>query len=425
MNVVFFNDNAHVNGGAAKLAVTEAVGLADHGHQVFFVCAVPPIAHELLHPKISVVCSEQPDVLANPNRLLAIAQGWWNEKSYRLVSQLLSGLPLGDTVIHIHTWARALSSSVLCAALSTKHPAVCTLHDFLLACPTGTFFHHGQQTICSRRPLSLACLSTNCDSRSYQQKLWRIGRHLIQKQVGDPSSLTHYIAHSSLAHDVMRPYLPQHAKVHALKMYIDTQRAAPANPEANREFVYLGRIVREKGVLMLARCAAAEHIPLTYIGSGPLEEEVKATYPEAVITGWCDQAMSTVYLRGARALIFPSLWYETFGLVVMEAAANGIPSLVPSTSAAKDLVIDQVTGLHFQAGDEQDLRKQMNRLRDPELVAGLGRAAYERFWSGEYASLTTHIRALESIYHSMLSEDAVAPYKQPGWQQMGIPSVRE
>ena len=40
VNVVIINDNAHVNAGAAKVAIQEAVGLADRGHRIYFVCAV-------------------------------------------------------------------------------------------------------------------------------------------------------------------------------------------------------------------------------------------------------------------------------------------------------------------------------------------------------------------------------------------------
>jgi glycosyltransferase involved in cell wall biosynthesis len=96
------------------------------------------------------------------------------------------------------------------------------------------------------------------------------------------------------------------------------------------------------------------------------------------------------------------LWYETLGLVVLEAAANGIPSIVPDTSAAREIVIDGVTGLHFRGGDEQDLRAKMRLLQDPELAATLGRAAYDRFWSSDFAHRDAHLVALEAIYAKLL-----------------------
>jgi glycosyltransferase involved in cell wall biosynthesis len=406
VNVVIINDNAQVNGGAAKVAIMEAAGLAERGHQIFFVSAVPPIDADLLRPNIRVLCSEQFDLLANPNRLQAFVQGWWNIKASQLTRNLLAQLDRRETIVHLHVWSRALSSSVVRAAIDANLKPVCTLHDFMLACPTGTFFLHPQQEICHLRPMGFACMSTNCDTRSYPQKLWRVGRQVIQEKFGClPTGLTDFIAHSRLARQIMEPYLPSGNTVHQITSYIESSRQQPANAGENDTFVYLGRLVREKGVCALARCAAAERFPLTFVGSGPLEGALRAIYPDAVFTGWMDHAASMQYLRTARALIFPSLWYETFGLVVLEAAANGIPSIVPDTSAARELVIDGVTGLHFRRGDEDDLRSKMRQLQDPQFATKLGRAAYDSFWSSEYPSREAHISSLETIYQTIMQRD--------------------
>jgi glycosyltransferase involved in cell wall biosynthesis len=406
VNVIVVNDNAHVNGGAAKVAIQEAVGLADRGHSIYFVCAVQPIAEELVHSNITIVCSKQYDLLSNPNQLEAFIQGWWNTKAARLVDQLLSDLDRTNTIIHLHVWTRALSASTVKAALTSEIRVICTLHDFSLACPTATFFNHPRQRICHLRPLSPACVLTHCDTRNYTQKLWRVGRQFIQRQIGQaPAGIEHVIVHSKLAAEVMQQYLAPGCTIHNLPVYIESTHSPPAHPEAHDTFIYLGRLVREKGVLLAARSAAAENIPLTFVGSGPLAEQIRAVYPKARITGWVDHATSVGYLRTARALIFPSLWYETLGLVVLEAAAHGIPSLVPDTSAAREIVLDGVTGLHFKSGDEADLRAKMKQLQDADLVRVLGRAAHDHFWSSNYSSLEAHLCSLEGIYRKVLATE--------------------
>ena len=52
--------------------------------------------------------------------------------------------------------------------------------------------------------------------------------------------------------------------------YIEGARTKPSSPAEQQKFTYLGRLVREKGVLMLARCAAAERLPVVFVGSGEL-----------------------------------------------------------------------------------------------------------------------------------------------------------
>jgi glycosyltransferase involved in cell wall biosynthesis len=226
---------------------------------------------------------------------------------------------------------------------------------------------------------------------------------VIQKFIGHiPSHLSDYIVHSDRTQEVMKPYLPETARIHKIPIYCEAVREPTATPEKNVPFVYIGRLVREKGVAMLARVAAKSQIPLLFIGSGPLEAEIRRINPGALITGWLDSSSTTRLLRDARALVFPSLWYETLGLVVLEAAANGIPSIVPDISAATEIVGDGVTGLHFRSGDEDDLRVKLNALQKSELAASLGRAAYERFWSGDECSRERHIDLLEKIYEGML-----------------------
>jgi glycosyltransferase involved in cell wall biosynthesis len=408
VNVVIINDNAHVNGGAAKVAIQEAVGLADRGHKIYFVCAVEPIARELTHPNISICCSQQDDLLGNPNPAAAFVQGWWNTTAAQLTSRIIHRLEGSESIVHLHTWSRALSASTIRVAIDSDIPVVCTLHDFMLACPSGTFFNHVQQQVCHLRPLSAACVLTNCDTRSYAQKLWRVGRQVIQGQAGKaPGGISHFIVHSKLACEVMTPYLPRDSKFYSLPIYVEGSQHPPAQPETHHNLVYLGRLVREKGVLLAAKAAAAEGVPLTFVGSGPLAGEIHAACPQAIITGWVDHATSVQYLRQARALVFPSLWYETLGLVVLEAAAHGIPSLVPDSSAAREIVLDGVTGLHFKSGDELDLRAKMKQLQDTDLVRSLGRGAYERFWSSDYGSLNAHLSSLGDIYQKVVRSQMV------------------
>jgi glycosyltransferase involved in cell wall biosynthesis len=404
LNILLINDTAYLNGGAAKLAIAEALGLAERGHRVLFLAAVRPIDEALgSHPNIEVVCTDQYDLLADPNRLRAFAQGWWNGKAHRMASSLARSLDPAETVVHLHIWSRALSSSVARAVLDARLPTVCTLHDFLLACPTGSFFLHDQQKICSLTPMGRECVRTNCDARTYSQKLWRVGRQVIQQHFGHvPSQLKDYIVHSRLVAEVMTPYLPKDAVLYDVPVYIEAEMVPPALPAENEGIVYLGRLVAEKGVVMLARSAAEEGLGVTFVGSGPLAGDIQAVNPNAVITGWADKAACIKHVRRGRALVFPSLWYETLGLVVLEAAAQGIPSIVPDSGAARETVEDRVTGLHYRGGDEVDLRAKMKELQDPQLAARLGRTAYERFWAGRFHSLDGHARDLEATYEKVL-----------------------
>lgn len=407
MNLVLLSDTGVVNGGAAKIALGDAKLLAQAGHRVELLCGAGDAPGLKNLPNLTVHRVSDFDIAEDPNRLRAMATGWWNPQAYKRMVELLSGLDPRDTIVHVHSWTKALSSSPIRAAWERGFSIVLTMHDFLVACPTGTLFLQHKQEKCHIKPMSLECMATNCDVASYQHKVWRIGRRAIQGVIGGvPSHIGHFIVYSQMAEDLMRPHLPAKAAVHHVPNVIDISPCEPTAVEENEEFAFLGRITPEKGVVLLARAAAAENVPVRYVGEGPERAAIEQANPQARFSGWLSHREGVETLRKSRALVFPSLWYETLGLVVLEAAGNGVPSIVPDDCAARESVIDGVTGLHFRCGDEADLRRKIAILKDPEVAARMGRAAYERFWNQPQHSAAFHTRRLEEVYLHMMAGHA-------------------
>ena len=404
MTIVFLNDSGFVNGGAAKVALSEARAMAEAGHNVHLVCGTGPADKQLVGvANLTIHCLEFHDVNADPNRLRAMTFGWWNPRSYGYVTDLLASMDRRETVVHVHSWTRALSSSVVKAATDAGCVVVVTMHDYLLACPQGTFFIHKTQERCPLKPMGFACLLTNCDANSYQNKLWRVGRKIVQSSASAfPSRVRHYIYLSRKSLDLIGPYLPTDAMFHILPNPIDVAYVEPSHVQEHQRFLFLGRLVPEKGGVMFASAAKAEHVPAEFIGEGLEREAIARVNPEAELKAWMTEEGVMRALRAVRALVFPSLWYEVMPLTVLEAAAHGVPSIVPVGCAAEESVVDGVTGLHFRSGDEADLRAKIAILKDPETARRMGKAAHERFWASSQLTMSAHVQGLEKIYHEML-----------------------
>lgn len=129
--------------------------------------------------------------------------------------------------------------------------------------------------------------------------------------------------------------------------------------------------------------------------------DIQRCNEKARFTGWLPRSEALNWLRRARALVLPSLWYETQGLVVLEAAALGVPAIVPDTSAARDLVNDGHSGLWFKGGDAESLRAAMRRLMVTQVAQDMGRAAYEHYWQ-DAPTIDRHISKLERAYLEIL-----------------------
>jgi glycosyltransferase involved in cell wall biosynthesis len=319
---------------------------------------------------------------------------------------MLASLDRRRTIVHLHGYTKALSTSPVMAARWGGFATVCTLHDFFAACPNGAFFNYRQRAPCTLRALSTACLTTACDKRHPLHKAYRVVRGAVQRHIARfPAGIGHYISLSNHSGALLRPYLPINAQLYPLTNIIDVPRQPPVDAGANRNLMVIGRLDEEKGVLLAMRAAAAAGLPIVFVGDGPYRGQLEAA--GARVTGWLSAAEVYRELNAARCLVFPSLWYETFGLVVAEAAARGVPAIVSDISAPADRITDGQNGWLFRAGDLADLTGRMLLTRDDTAVRAAGAAAYQSYWAAP-ADPISHSWALLSIYANVLSANTGA-----------------
>ena len=405
-SVVVLNDFCHVQGGASRVAIDEALSLQSAGLDVTFLGAAGPVCHELLASRVRTICLQQPELLAARRHPAVLLQALWNHRAYTQAQSLLSSLNRRNTIVHLHGYTKALTAAPALAAKRAGFSVVCTLHDFFAACPNGAFFDYREGRPCHREALSTACIMHNCDKRHPGHKAFRVARGLAQRHISAfPASVRDYISLSRQSANLLRSYMPTEARLYPLANIIDVPQAPPVNVAANSQLMVVGRLDIEKGVLLAMRAAKQAGLAITFVGDGPLRGELEAA--GAKVTGWVSAPEVHAMLDQARCLIFPSLWYETYGLVVDEAAARGVPAIVSDISAPADRVLDGVTGWIFPSGDDDSLRCSMMRLRDNACVAARGQAAYQHYWANP-ADPRRHTLDLLAIYEAVISRNPAA-----------------
>jgi len=406
LNIVIVLDHASVTGGQAMVAFDSARGLKAAGHRPIVFAAASPVDPALQAAGVEVVCLGQRDILSNPSRASAALQGLWNGEAAQALTELLATLPSANTIVHVHGWAKALSPAIAAPIVRSRLPAVYTLHEYFLFCPNGGFFDYPAGRQCEREPMSLACVTRNCDSRSYAQKLWRCARHVAMQNVAKlPAAFPDYILISKFQRDVVAGRLPAGARLHEVANPVDAIDLGPKDDPAKGDFVFVGRIAREKGPLLFAEACRRAGVDPVFIGDGPIAAELAAAYPEARILGWLPKAEVLAQMRAARALVFPSLWYEGQPLTVMEAKAMGTPVIVSDGCAGREEIEHGVAGLWFKNGDPDALTLALLRLTDDALVASLSEGAYRAYWSNP-PTLARHIAGILAVYEDALSRRA-------------------
>jgi glycosyltransferase involved in cell wall biosynthesis len=413
LTVVICSDFAAVQGGQAKVAIESAIGLKRQGHHVVFFAASGAADPRLAAAGIEVHCLDQFDILANPSRRAAFTQGIWNHAAAAALEELLAQMPRGRTVVHVHGWAKALSPLIGRPIARSGLPAVFTLHEYFMFCPNGGFYDYQKSEICRRKPLSLDCCATHCDARSYLHKLWRVGRLVYaQKIVHLADIFGDFIAVSKFQDHIVAPFIPPGARLHRLSNPVNVRDLGPKPNPASGEFLFVGRLSAEKGAFLFAEAARKVGFAPVFVGDGPIAAELAVCYPEARILGWQEPEEVHRLLRSARALVFPSLWYEGQPLTVLEAKALGVPVVVADQCAGRDEIEDGVSGLWFKSGDANDLARALSKLNDDAKVAAMSQAAYVSYWSNP-RTLDQHTAGLLRIYRGSLERHGAPTFDTP------------
>jgi len=152
-------------------------------------------------------------------------------------------------------------------------------------------------------------------------------------------------------------------------------------------FLFLGRIARDKGVFDLADAfasVAAEFPRARLLIVGPDEDGIRGKIPSRAGVaaaklrfGDLTDAPEEV-IAAADVICLPS-YREAFGMVILEAAAAGIPAVASRIYGITDAVVEGETGLLHKPQSPRDLAAQMKRLAgNPALVRTLGEAACAR-----------------------------------------------
>lgn len=409
MRIVIVSDHAHINGGLAKVAIDSARGFARRGYRVDYFAAVGPAEPSLTEAGVAVTLLDQPDVMSTSSLARFGAQWLWNAAAEAALSRLLATCEPADTIVHVHGWAKALSPSIGWSLKRAGLPVVHTLHEFYLACPNGGFYDYGAARNCDYKAMSPGCIAHNCDSRGYHRKLMRVGRHAVMQYAsGLYDTARHLITISRLQREVISPYMPKGAAFYPVGNPIDVADFGPKGDHRPGKFVFVGRLSAEKGPRYFAEAARLAGVTPVFIGDGPEREGLEREFPEAEFLGWRSPSDVRELLRAARALVFPSVWYEGQPLTVYESLALGTPVIVSDLCAGREAVSDGETGLWFKSSDSRSLANAILRLADDDMARRMAEAAYARYWA-DPLTLDRHLDAVAGVYEKVRADWSLAP----------------
>jgi glycosyltransferase involved in cell wall biosynthesis len=400
VRILHVNKFLYRRGGAESYMLDLARLQAAQGHQVEFFGMTHPenppyryAAHFPAHVELD------PPPRRADRRLAATGRMVWSPSARRGIEQVLQSFQ--PDVVHLHNIYHQLSPSVLRPLAERRLPAVMTLHDYKLVCPTYLFLAQGR--VCE------ACLdgrfrhavARRCKDGSLAASAVLAMESALHRRAGAYGPVQVFICPSRFLAAKMAEGGMYPDRLAVLCSFVDTGGLIDATTPT-RGVVYAGRLSSEKGVDVLVeamgRLGAGR---LEVVGDGPerssLEALAAARAPGRVrFHGRVPRDRVLELLGSAAVAVMPSRCHDNQPMAVLEAFGCGVPVVATSLGGLPELV-EGGCGETVPPEDPEALASAIGRLlADPARTAAMGRAARARA-ERDFAP-ARHLAGLERLY---------------------------
>lgn len=321
--------------------------------------------------------------IAGYSRARTVALGLraiWNPETYTALRDLIrSERPV---IAHIHNFFPLVSPAAHYACKDSGLPVLQTLHNYRLLCPAATLFSGGERC-------------RQC-GRGFRRSLWRgcyrdsriataaLSAMLAAHRIGGTwkHCVDAFLVPSKFCRDYFCAEGLPAAKIHVHANYLEHDPGMRIT--AGDYALFVGRLSPEKGVLELVRAwRQLPDLPLLIAGDGPLRAQLEQAAEgshRVKLLGQLSVEKTLAHIKQARFIVFPSRWYEPFGMGLLEAAACGVPAIASRIGAIPELVADSETGLLYDPDnfDELTAKVRWAWYHAPEMEQ-MGRNARERY----------------------------------------------
>lgn len=321
------------------------------------------------------------------SQLRLIGSTHYNKNSKSAVySRIKSG---GYEIMHVHNFFPLLTPSIFEASSRAGIPSVMTLHNFRLIHPNGLLYHKGKIDERSVNGSAWRCVMDGVYRDSILQTA--VVAHMIEYHRKKKTWARYPSAFIALSEFSKQKFveggLPEErifVKPNFIEDPLNRFDGLAVNQKKKNYYVYVGRISREKGVEKLIDywLEKKPEPKLVIAGDGPLKTKLQKITAHREDIEWkghlaTEQVLSL--LSFARAMLFPTEWYENFPITILEAMAVGCPVIATKIGNPGIIIKHGETGFHFEPGNLNDLHQQLDRLNNNGVMEKLSLNSRETY----------------------------------------------
>ena len=375
-NILIVHNYYQIPGGEDTVVANEKKMLEEHGHKV------------VLYSRNNSEIKE----MSKLQKLQLPFTTIFNPRTYKEIKQLIKKENID--VVHVHNTLNLISPAVYYAARAMKVPVVQTIHNFRLLCPGATFYRDGH--ICEECvKYGLKCaVKHGCYRDSRAQTLVCVISTMFHRFTGIYGKIN-YICLT----EFNKGKLLQLKQIKENQVFVKPNFTyEPVNKNEQGEFyLFIGRIEEAKGIPILMEAfkkMPARHLKIAGMGT-MFEQYKKQKTANIEFLGHLQRSKIQQLLRSTKAVVVTSQLYETFGMIVIEAFASGVPVIVGDIGNVGALVDDGINGIKFKYDSAESLIEAVERFEVADSTM-LRKNAYKKY--KEYFDQERNYEMIQMIY---------------------------
>jgi glycosyltransferase involved in cell wall biosynthesis len=319
--------------------------------------------------------------------LNAVKNSIYSTEAKSNLKLLLDKYPID--IVHLNNIHHYLTPASIIPEIKRRNiPIIWTLHDYVILCPNTTFISN--EKICQKckKHKYYQCILNKCKKQSAQASFVAALESYANKFSNPYKHVDYFLCPSEFIKNKFESFGFEKGKLKQVYNLFDVDSVSGQLDESSQTnikpyIVYVGNILRVKGIFTLVKAMIGLDLELRVIGSGEHFDELEELVETAQIRNvklMGKMAKEDVFrsVKSASFVVVPSEWYENLPYSLIEALLLEKPVLGADIGGIPELVINDVTGLLFQPGDTADLRLKIQMMMsDKERLIHMGKQARE------------------------------------------------
>ena len=293
------------------------------------------------HEVNQLIRDNSKELISFQDKLSAFKNISYSQNSIEILNKeiLEQGIP---DIVHVHNIFPLWSNSVFDFFYKKKIPIIMTLHNYRLIWEKLSLF--------------------NKDRERYGYfKDSYIGSFVISKFINKRKDLlknvSKFITHTEFTKLEFSRYVIPKDKLVIKPNFLNSSDKTIKSILEKDNAIFASRISKEKGILTLIKAFEKIDIELDVLGDGPLLNKIKKDNINHNIKfhGSLSRDNVSKFINNSKFLVFPSEWYESFPMTILEAFREGTLVLASNIGSIKSIIKDRFNGILFEYGNKIDL----------------------------------------------------------------------